>query len=187
MHCKNTKTHRLGRAGFTLIELLVVIAIIGLLATLLLPVLSRAKDRAQLALDLNNVKQVLLANHLYAGDNDDNKSHRAGYVDRLEAQAKRQEQIRKETAGRETHVQTEIRKRELDRWRSEELHRLNGGAAAETTTRVRSGCTVAWRQFVLRLRGAPAGPYRILIEGICFELCLHRMTEECVTFDVCKD
>ena len=48
-------------------------------------------------------------------------------------------------------------------------------------------CTVAWRQFVLRLRGAPAGPYRILIEGICFELCLHRMTEECVTFDVCKD
>ena len=52
----------------------------------------------------------------------------------LEAQAKRQDQIRKETAGRETHVQTEIRKRELDRWRSEELHRLNGGAA-ETATR----------------------------------------------------
>jgi hypothetical protein len=53
----------------------------------------------------------------------------------LEAQGKRQEQIRKETAGRETHVQTEIRKHELDRWRSEELHRLNGGGAAETATR----------------------------------------------------
>jgi hypothetical protein len=48
-------------------------------------------------------------------------------------------------------------------------------------------CGIAFRQFVLRLRGAPPGPYRILIEGICFELCLHRMTEECVTFDVCKD
>jgi hypothetical protein len=48
-------------------------------------------------------------------------------------------------------------------------------------------CGIAWRQFVLRLRGAPPGSYRILIEGICFELCLHRMTEDCVTFDVCKD
>lgn len=48
-------------------------------------------------------------------------------------------------------------------------------------------CEIGWRQFVLRLRGAPPGPYRILIEGICFELCLHRMTQECVTFDVCKD
>ena len=48
-------------------------------------------------------------------------------------------------------------------------------------------CGIAYRQFVLRLRGAPPGPYRILIEGICYELCLHRMTEECVTFDVCKD
>lgn len=48
-------------------------------------------------------------------------------------------------------------------------------------------CGIAFRQFVLRLRGAPPGSYRILIEGICYELCLHRMTEECVTFDVCKD
>lgn len=48
-------------------------------------------------------------------------------------------------------------------------------------------CGFAWRQFVLRLRGAVPGPYRILIEGLCFELCLHRMTEDCVTFDVCKD
>jgi hypothetical protein len=53
----------------------------------------------------------------------------------LKAQAARQEEIRKETAGRETHVQTEIRKRELDRWHSEELHRLNGGAAEPTTRR----------------------------------------------------
>jgi hypothetical protein len=48
-------------------------------------------------------------------------------------------------------------------------------------------CSIAWRQFVIRLRGAPSGPYRILIEGICYQLCLHRMVEECVTFDVCKD
>jgi hypothetical protein len=48
-------------------------------------------------------------------------------------------------------------------------------------------CSISYRQFVLQLRGAVAGQYRILIEGICFELCLHRMVEDCVTFEVCKD
>jgi prepilin-type N-terminal cleavage/methylation domain-containing protein/prepilin-type processing-associated H-X9-DG protein len=59
------------RRGFTLIELLVVIAIIAILAALLLPVLSKAKGRAQGAMCLNSGKQLMLALTQYISDNSD--------------------------------------------------------------------------------------------------------------------
>jgi prepilin-type N-terminal cleavage/methylation domain-containing protein/prepilin-type processing-associated H-X9-DG protein len=59
------------KTKFSLIELLVVVAIIGILASFLLPTLSKARKKAQSSVCQNKLKQISTASFMYAEDNDD--------------------------------------------------------------------------------------------------------------------
>ena len=64
----NRRLRQSGKAAFTLIELLVVIAIIAILAALLLPVLATAKEKGKRVACKSNMRQAIIAVHIYGGD-----------------------------------------------------------------------------------------------------------------------
>jgi prepilin-type N-terminal cleavage/methylation domain-containing protein len=68
----------MGRGAFTLLELLTVMAVIAVLAGILLPALSQARERARAIGCLNNTRQLLVAWQLYAGDNAERLPYNVG-------------------------------------------------------------------------------------------------------------
>ena len=81
---KKWRGNKMKRQNFTLIELLVVIAIIGILASLLLPSLQKARLASQAAVSKSNLKQIYTAGLMYTNSNNDyfcksdNNEHSAG-------------------------------------------------------------------------------------------------------------
>ena len=65
------KSPRSFTSAFTLIELLTVIAIIGILAAIIIPTVGAVREKAQRAVDGNNLREIIKAAQIYAGDNND--------------------------------------------------------------------------------------------------------------------